>query len=57
MPSPELQSIIQVLRSRPVPNDVSLEELRSEFEQMAARFPIPPDVRVEPVDAGGVPCA
>jgi len=58
MDSPQLQAIIQKLRSRPVPEYLSVEQSRAEMEQMAASLlPIPPDVRIEPVDAGGVPGA
>jgi len=54
MPSEQLQTIIQTLRSRPIPKDLSMEEQRANFEQVASFFPVPPDVRREPVDAGGV---
>ncbi len=57
MPSQELQSIIALLRSRPAAGPgTTPEELRAGFEQMAAMFPLPPDVRVERADIAGVPC-
>ena len=57
MASPQLQGIIQAFRDRPANKEQSIEESRAEFEQFLSLFPIPPDVRVEPVDAGGVPGA
>ncbi len=55
MPSEQLQTITDALRSRPLFADVSFEEQRAAFEQTTVLFPVPPDVRREPVDAGGVP--
>jgi acetyl esterase/lipase len=55
MASEQLQTIIQVLRSRPVQEGLSFEEMRADFEQVTSFFPVPADVRCEPVDAGGVP--
>jgi acetyl esterase/lipase len=50
----ELQTIVQMLRSQPLLKP-TLEETRASFEQMAAAFPPSPDVKSQPVDAGGVP--
>ena len=57
MASPELQTILDLLRNRPMPSgdqEPSLEELRTGFEGLAAIFRPEPDVRSETVDAGGV---
>lgn len=56
MPSEELRAIIDMLRSQPLSEgEFSPHELRVGFEQLAAMNPLPSDVHVEPVDAGGVP--
>jgi monoterpene epsilon-lactone hydrolase len=55
MPSEQLQAITQMLRSRPIAPDATIEQQRAGFEQLSTFFPVPPDVRREPVDAGGVP--
>jgi monoterpene epsilon-lactone hydrolase len=57
MASPELQKIVKLLTSQPMPSggrEPSLEELRTGFERLAALFPPEPDVRSETVDAKGV---
>ena len=54
MPSEQLQTLVEMLRSRPAPSELSIEEQRARLEEMASLFPVPPDVRREPVDAGGV---
>jgi len=54
MASEQLQTIIQVLRSQPVQEGLTFEEMRTGFEQMTSFFPVPADVRCEQVDAGGV---
>ena len=54
MASEQLQTIIQVLRSQPVQEGLTFEEMRAGFEQMTSFFPVPADVRCEQVDAGGV---
>jgi epsilon-lactone hydrolase len=52
--SEELQALLEMMRSRPVPEQPpTLEEMRANFELMAQ--PAAADVRCEPVDAGGVP--
>lgn len=55
MPSEQLQTIVQMLRSRPAPQGLSAAEQRAAFEEVATLFPVPPEVRREPVDADGVP--
>ena len=54
MASEQLQTIIQVLRSRPAQDGLTFEEMRADFEQVTSFFPVPADVRYERVDAGGV---
>ena len=57
MASPELQKIVDLLKSRPMPSgdlEPNLEQLRTGFEGLAAVFQPEPDVRSETVDAGGV---
>jgi len=56
MTSEQLEFIIQVLRARPVQEGRSYPEMRADFEQQVmAYIEVPPDVRSEPVNAGGVP--
>jgi monoterpene epsilon-lactone hydrolase len=55
MPSEQLQTLIEMLRSRPALAGMSIEEQRANFEEMASLSPVPPDLHREPVDAGGVP--
>jgi monoterpene epsilon-lactone hydrolase len=54
MPSEQLRTLVEMLRSRPALAELSIEEQRANFEEMASLFLVPPDVRREPVDAGGV---
>ncbi len=55
MASPQLQVIVQVLRSLPPPTKLSIEDQRAGLEGLALRFRTSEDVRCEPVDASGVP--
>jgi acetyl esterase/lipase len=55
MPSPAHEMIVQMLTSRPAVVGATVAESRAGFEQLAQMFPLAPDVRAEPVDAGGVP--
>jgi acetyl esterase/lipase len=56
MASPQLQSIIQMLRSRPIAETApSPEEARAMFENLAAIYPVSADVKREKADADGVP--
>jgi len=57
MASPELQKIVNLLRSQPAAigdREPGLEEIRTGFERLAAFFRPEQDVRSETVDAGGV---
>jgi acetyl esterase/lipase len=54
MASPQLDSIIQLLKSRPIRGDASFEEVRAEFEQVASIYPVDPAVKREKADANGV---
>nr|ADM67447.1 esterase MY09-1 [uncultured bacterium] len=55
MPSPQLQTIIQMIRAQPDLTDAPFDQQRAAFEAVAAMFPVPDDVESEPVDADGVP--
>jgi monoterpene epsilon-lactone hydrolase len=55
MASKELQAIIDDFRSRPMLGEFTIEEQRTMMETGFTQFPLPPDVRCEPVDASGVP--
>lgn len=55
MPSQQLQTIIQTLRSAPDLHGAPIEQLRAAFEAVTSWLPVPNDVKSEPVDAGGVP--
>jgi acetyl esterase/lipase len=60
MPSPEHERVVAALiAARPVPSAVppSIAETRAGFDQMMQAFlpPVPADVRVQAVDAGGIP--
>jgi len=56
MASPQLATLIQMMRSRPpAPADATPAQMREGFEALAAMMPTPPDVRRETVSAGGVP--
>ncbi len=53
MPSQQLQTVIQMLRSAPTPE--TIEERRAAMETLAQLAPIPEDVRCQPVDVDSVP--
>lgn len=53
MADPEIVALRAMLATRPRP--AALSERRIRLDTLAAATPVPPDVRVEPVDAGGVP--
>ena len=55
MPSPQHETMVQLLQARPRPENPTLEESRSGFEQLANMFPTAADVSTEAVEAGGVP--
>ena len=54
MPSKELEKVLEIMRSRPVQPDLTIQEQRAQMEAMP-RFPVADDVRCEEVDTGGVP--
>ena len=54
MSQQQLQQIVQMLKAQPIAGRPSVEDTRANFEQMAAMFPVAPDVNCEPVSAGGV---
>jgi acetyl esterase/lipase len=55
MASQQLQTIIQAIRSRPNLHGASIEQRRAAFETVTTFFPVPQDVKAEPVDADGIP--
>jgi len=55
MASKALQMVIEIIRSRPQPGDVSIEEQRANMNASSGQFPLEPDVKCEPVHADGVP--
>ena len=54
MPSREHEAIVEFFRARPI-GFSTVQDSRAMFEQIARFFPVPPDVRTEPTQAGGVP--
>jgi len=56
MASPELALVVEMLRSRPRGDDLSVDELRAGLEDFAATIPVPQGTRHAAVTAGGVPC-
>ncbi|HSD11463.1 MAG TPA: alpha/beta hydrolase [Candidatus Binatia bacterium] len=54
MSQEQLQAIIQQLKANPLLEQPELEAVRAGFEQMAAMFPVPADVKCEPAMAGNV---
>ncbi|MET0154230.1 MAG: alpha/beta hydrolase [Candidatus Binatia bacterium] len=54
MSQQQLETLIQQLKANPVLEQPSIEAVRAGFEQMGAMFPVPGDVKREPVTAGGV---
>ena len=55
MASEQMRTIAEVIRSQPVLTGMPVEQLRANMETMAGIAPVPEDVALEPVDAGGVP--
>jgi acetyl esterase/lipase len=51
----QLDTIIQMLRARPIAQAPTIEQTRAGFEQMAGLFPVDAEVKREPIQAGGVP--
>lgn len=54
MASKELEAVLEILKSRPVLENPTIEEMRAAAEE-SPRFPLAEDVQCEVVDAGGVP--
>lgn len=54
MASKELQTCIEMFRSRPMPENASIEEIREFMEAGFSQVPLTGEIRCEPVDAGGV---
>lgn len=50
----ELDGIVELLTSRPQPENPPPAEMRERFERLAAFLPVPDDASVQAVDAGGV---
>ena len=55
MASPELQTVLQILRGGSPIAGSDVLEMRANMEAGAAAVPVPEGVRFTPVDAGGVP--
>ena len=55
MASQQLQAIIQMIKSQPDLHGAPVEQRRAAFEAVTQMFPVPDDVKSEPVDAGGIP--
>jgi epsilon-lactone hydrolase len=53
MADPEIEVIREILRSSPRPTD--LAERRARLDALGARYVVPPDVEVQPVQTNGVP--
>ena len=51
----ELEQIISQLKSQPLPENFTLEEIRSAFEEMARFFSSSEDAEIEPVNIDGIP--
>jgi acetyl esterase/lipase len=51
----QLESLVGLLRSRPMPKNPEIGEARARFEKMAEFLGGAPDAKCEKVDAGGVP--
>ncbi|HLI80968.1 MAG TPA: alpha/beta hydrolase [Candidatus Binataceae bacterium] len=55
MSQQQLDSLIQMLKARPLADpNASIEQVRAGFEAMGAMLPVEPDIKSEPVSAGGV---
>jgi acetyl esterase/lipase len=55
MASQQLEALIQMLRSGPLSEELSIEEARAALDALAAQFQLPKDVRSESVHASTVP--
>ncbi|HLX04886.1 MAG TPA: alpha/beta hydrolase [Candidatus Binatus sp.] len=54
MSQQQLQQIIQMLKAQPIAGHPTVQDMRANFEKMAGVFPVAPEVKCEPVNAGGV---
>lgn len=50
----QLEAIIQQLKANPILQQPTIEGVRAGFEQLGAMFPVPADVKCEPIVADGV---
>ncbi|MGE3539689.1 MAG: alpha/beta hydrolase [Candidatus Tectimicrobiota bacterium] len=57
MASRELSVIIHMLTSRPMPENITVEECRTGFHTLAAKFPLAADVAEQRLDVEGLPAA
>jgi acetyl esterase/lipase len=55
MASPQLDTLIQMLRAQPISEKTPLEQTRADFEAVAAFFPPAGDIKRESLSADGVP--
>src|SRR5260221_9286301 len=55
MTTAQLDGLVNLLRSRPAPNDKDVASARARFEKMADFLGGAPDAKCEKVNAGGVP--
>jgi epsilon-lactone hydrolase len=55
MASPQLDAIIQMIRSRPREERLDIPTARAGFEMLAQMFPVAADIKREPASANGVP--
>ncbi len=54
MSQQQLDTIIQMLKSRPINPNATVEEMRAGFDQFANFFPLEPDIKCEPVQVGSI---
>lgn len=57
MASQALHAIIQMLTSRPIPESPTVDEMRTGFNMLAAKFPLAADVTCTRTAAAGIPAA
>jgi acetyl esterase/lipase len=54
MSKQQLDTIVQMLKAQPADPKASIQQIRAGFEQMTVMLPVEPDVKCEPVSAGGI---
>src|ERR1700674_2593213 len=54
MSQQQLDTIIQMLKSRPINPNATVEEMRAGFDQFANFFPLEPDIKREPAQVGSI---